>query len=165
MYYRTLGVMDPESVDKMLTLSGEVKYSFSSGSRMRIGRNAPKVLSKYHYAKWFKWKAGQRQRFKDIYPEYLIPMITQAWFLKFDPVEGQLDEMVFAANTKLAGTFVITALKDAQEMLIDGKIVVVNKGETITFNASTLHEVKPSENGQLWLCTMVRKAIEELQDF
>lgn len=164
MYYRMLGKLKEQSVAKLIELSEEVKYSFSTGSRLRGGRNIPNVLSKYHYSKWFQWKAEQRKRFKEIYPVWVTDLCVQVWFLKFDPVTGLLDEMVFAVNSPRAATFISTSLKDGQEIIIEGRTVVVNKGETITFKAATIHEIKESKQGQLWVCMMVRKEIEDLDD-
>lgn len=164
MFYRMLGKLPAATIEKLLEISERVTYVFSSGSRMRIGNNAPHVVSKYHYSKWFEWKGADREIFRGLFPKEIIDKAIQCWFLKYDPEVGMLDEMTFAVNARFPSSFIVTALQNGQEIIINGQSVTVNKGEVLTFQASTIHEVKPSKKGQLWACIMIHEPFTGLKD-
>lgn len=142
-----------EEVESLIELSKDVKFKDSKGSRMRVGANAPKVLSVYNYSKWFEWKHKQRELFKTAFPEVVLPKVLQGWFLEIPAGDGLLDLMNIWVGKPHSGRIVATALKD-QVIFLDNKEVRLQKGEQIGFSLCTLHEIKPSTEGQLWACVM-----------
>ena len=158
MYIIHKGVSE-STADEFLKLALELNYKFSIGSRMRLGKNAPHVESKYWYTRWFDWNFKQRSLFKELFPEEFTTRILQAWFLKYEPLTGLSDEMDFWLDHRNPATFYCLALHDGQTIVINGETVVVNKGEILEFTTNQLHEVRPSKNERHWACIMTRKSL------
>lgn len=158
--YRIHKVTNETQVNKLIELSKSLNFKFSEGSRMRKGANAPHVLSKYWYTRWFEWTAEQRQVVKDNYPQPFIRLPLQVWYLKFEAKVGMLDLMDYWVDQKTPPTIFALALQDNQNIHIDGKLVVANKGDIVEFSLGTLHEVKVQDRDSLWLCLMSRQKIK-----
>lgn len=153
--YKQYDDLTPEELESLVELSKEVKFKNSEGSRMRVGQNGPKAMSIYNYSKWFDWKHKQREVFKACFPEVAYPMIVQGWFLDIPANTGFLDRMIQWVDYPMSGRIIATALK-TQTIFLDDKPVRVKQGEQIGFSLCTVHEIKSSEEGQLWACTLFR---------
>lgn len=152
--YKHYDKLTDTEVEDLIALSKELKFKDSKGHRMRVGANAPRVLSVYNYSKWFEWRHKQREQFKTFFPEIALPKITQGWYLEIPANTGLLDLMTVWVGKPLSGRIIATALMD-QSIFLDGQEVCVKKGEQIGFSLCTPHEIKPSEQGQLWACVMI----------
>lgn len=153
--YRILSKISDDSLQKLLRLSEEVRYSYSTGSNRRTGQGRHESLSLYHYSKWFKWTKSQREIYSESLHKFSIDRALQCWFLKFDPGEGFLDTMDYWVNEKTPATIWSTALLDNQTIIIDDEEIVVKLGETIVFDLNRLHSVPISDKGQKWACVMI----------
>lgn len=160
--YKHYDKLTNEEVASLIALSKEVKFKDSKGSRMRVGANGADACSIYNYSKWFDWKHKQREIFRPCFPEMMHKSIIQGWFLEIPPNTGFLDKMVVWVGKEYSGRVIATALK-TQTILLDGTPVKVKKGEQIGFSLCTIHEIKPSTEGQLWACVMFRGCHTEVQ--
>lgn len=163
MLYKKIDTLSKDLVNSLNELASQLKYRFSEGSRMRKGRNAPFKLSKYHYSKWFDWSKEQRDVVRNALPESIMSKALQTWFVKYDPVTGMLDEMDFGVERANPVTFVIVSLKPKQTIILDGNSITCSEGEVIAFSIASVHEIKPSEEGQLWLCVMIPTKLEDIK--
>lgn len=152
-----------DEVDELLALSEEVKFQKAEGYRRRVGANGVNALSRYNVAKWFDWTHAQRETFRSKFPKPVQNKITQAWFLDIPRGTGFLDLMDYWVDKPFSGTVVCTALKD-QTIHLNKTAVKVKKGQQIGFSLRTLHEIKPSKEGQLWACVMFLGCHEQLCD-
>lgn len=161
--YKHYTPLTENELEKAIALSGQVKYRLSTGSRRRVGRNGVNALSMYNYAKWFDWNKTQRTEFKSFFSPEVINKAVQGWFLEIPPGKGFLDVMDYWVDKPLSGRVVATALK-AQTFYIDNKAVFLKAGDQIGFSLISLHEIKPSSEGQLWACVMIRGCYKEIVD-
>lgn len=150
-----------DAVNSLLELAGELPFKFSNGSRMRKGRNAPHVLSKYWYTRWFDWKHKQRVIYREAFPAEFTEITNQCWFVKYEANTGLLDVMDNWVNQKNPATFYCMALYDRQTIHINDELVIVNKGEILEFTINQIHEVRPLDRDRLWACIMARKATKK----
>lgn len=153
MYKQYTDVTETE-LEELETLSKEVKFQKAVGHRRRVGANGPNALSRYNVAKWFDWTHAQRELYRTKFPEPIQGKILQGWFLDIPRGTGFLDLMDYWVGKPLSGTVICTALKN-QSIYLDHKEIKVKKGQQIGFNLQTLHELKPSKDGQLWACVMI----------
>jgi hypothetical protein len=153
MYKQYENVSETE-LEELEVLSKEVKFQKAEGYRRRGGVNGPNALSRYNVAKWFDWTHAQRELYRIKFPAPIQSKILQGWFLEIPRGTGFLDLMDAWVGKPLSGTVIATALKN-QSIHLDHKEVKVKKGQQIGFNLQTLHELKPSKDGQLWACVMI----------
>lgn len=152
--YRRLQNEPADKVTGLIELSQSVRFKDSRGSRCRMGLNGSKACSIYNYSKWFDWKAAQRAFYKTCFPKHAMDQVLQGWFLELPPKTGFLDVMNYWVGADCAGTIVCTALRD-QSIIIGDETVGMHVGERLSFNLRTIHEIKPSDHGQLWACIMI----------
>jgi hypothetical protein len=150
-------------VDALLSVKGAVPFKDSYGNRCRMGANGSKACSIYNYSKWFNWTSAQRRAFKDAFPEKVVAKAVIGHFLEIPAGTGFLDLMNYWVDKFMAGKIITVSLQDNQTFLINGNPLVLNRGDTIGFSLRELHEIKPSEAGQLWACIMVRGDLESLK--
>lgn len=143
----------PAEVQDLLKLSEEVKFQAAEGYRRRVGANGSNKLSRYNVAKWFDWTHAQRETFRSVFPIPLQRKAIQGWFLDIPRGTGFLDLMDYWVDKPMSGSVCCTALKD-QVIHLDHKPIKIKKGQQISFSLCTLHEIKPSKEGQLWACIM-----------
>lgn len=148
--YETLPTLTEESITKLTDLQLSVSLS---NKDIRLGASGINNISVYEQSKWTTWTREQKLTFKEVMGSFVEKAIV-GWFLKFPANSGFLDTMNAWAESKSAGTIVAYALKDGQNIWINGSEVTVNKGEGIKFNLKHIHEVKPSNNDQIWACLM-----------
>lgn len=153
--YKHYDNLTTEEVESLVELSKEVKFKDSGGTRVRMGANGSNALSIYNYSKWFTWKHKQREVFKAAFPENSKDSIVQGWFLKLPAYKGFLDLQDTWVDNPMSGRVIATALQD-QTIYIENTAIDVKKGEQIGFSLCSLHEIKPSDKGQLWACVMIR---------
>lgn len=154
--YVLLKPLTSEKVESLLALKSEVKFSDSSGSRMRLGKNGPDACSVYNYSKWFSWTHAQRETIKSILPENQTSKSVQTWFLDIPAKKGFLDVMTAWEGRPNSGKVLAYALGDDQVIWLAGSPIRVKKGEGIGFCLSVIHQIKTSPSGQLWACMMIR---------
>lgn len=162
MYKSYQSISDTE-LTELIELSKEVKLDNITGHRRRIGANKSAKLSLYSMSKWFNWTHAQREVFRTKFPEPIQTKILQGWFLEIPRGTGFLDLMDYWVGKANSGSVVATALKD-QTIFLDKKELHVKAGQQIGFNLSTLHEIKPSKEGQLWACVMFLGCPLQLND-
>lgn len=151
--YKNFEPLSQAELKQLIEIKDSVTFTQAKGKDVRMGRNAPKVISVYNYAKWFDWRSNQRKVFKEFFPVTVREKILQGWFLEIPKHSGFLDVIDYWVGKPASGQVIATALQD-QSIILGGEEVVVRKGEQIGFNLSTLHEIKPSKKGQLWACVM-----------
>lgn len=156
MKYKLFPAASKTDVKKFIELSEGLVFSRAEGSKRRVGRNKEKALSIYKYSKWFTWSFKQRAIYRKLIGDHRASRTLQCWYMKVPAGDGFLDVMDYWVTHPTACSVVSVALKDNQSIWIDGEEVVVKKGEAIGFKLNTIHEIKPSENGQMWACIMSR---------
>lgn len=161
--YKQLEDVSAEELKTLNALKLEVALKKAEGYNRRVGANGVKALSKYNFSRWFEWSHAQRALFKDTFPVDYQNKIVQGWFLEIPRGTGFLDLMNYWVGKPLSGTVICTALKD-QTILLNHTPVMVKTGQQITFHLSTLHELKPSKEGQLWACAMVMGDPKKITD-
>lgn len=155
--YVLLNPLASAEIDKLLELKAEVKFSDSTGSRMRVGKNGPDACSVYNYSKWFSWTHAQRETIKSVLPEKQTTQAMQTWFLDIPPKVGFLDVMnKWVDYAHECGKILAYSLSGDQVIWLNGNPIRLKKGEGIGFCLSELHQIKTSPNGQQWVCMMVR---------
>lgn len=154
MYVRYPKLPD-ESLATLEKLVAELKWVNAVSHRRRMGENAYNNLSEYTNTRSFSWTHDQRERFRSAIPVKQHSKALVSYFIEFAPKTGFLDRMTtWTDNPASSGTIIAYALKDAVILLNDTE-VDVKRGEGIGFNLSVIHEIKASENGQLWANMMV----------
>lgn len=161
--YKYYNNLDDNEVEKLIELSEQVKFQKSEGHRRRVGVNGTNALSNYNVAKWFDWTHAKREQFRTNFPIPIQDKILQGWFLDIPRGTGFLDLMGYWVDKPFSGSMVATALRD-QTIFIDKKEIAVTKGQQIGFSLRSLHEIKPSKDGQLWACIMFFGDHTELHD-
>lgn len=161
--YKRYDKLTTEEFESLVALSKEVTFKEAKGSRVRVGANAPEIMSVYNYSKWFTWKAKQRDLFKTFFPAQAIEKATQGWFLEIPENKGFLDTMTYWVGKPTSGRVIATALK-TQSIIIDDESVRVKKGDQIGFSLESVHSIKPSAEGQLWACVMIRGCYNKVSD-
>lgn len=161
--YKHYTPLTESEVENAIELSKEVKFREAFGSRRRVGRNGQNALSKYNYSKWFEWNKKQRDTFKTFFSKEVIDQAVQGWFLEIPAGSGFLDVMDYWVGKPLSGRVIATALKE-QVFHLEGKGVQLSPGEQIGFSLTSLHEIKPSPEGQLWACVMIRGCHTKVAD-
>ena len=156
MKYKIFPAVSEDVVKKYIGLSEELNFTRAEGSKRRVGRNKQNGLSIYKYSKWFNWGFKQRDLYRTLIGEHRAARNIQCWYMKVPAGDGFLDVMDYWVTHDSACSVVSVALKGDQSIWIDDEEVVVKKGEAIGFKLNTLHEIKPSENGQMWACIMSR---------
>lgn len=154
MYVRYPKLPD-EALATLDELVKELNWVNAVSHRRRMGENRYNNLSEYTNTRWFSWTREQRDRFRSAIPEKQNSKALVGYFIELAPKTGFLDRMTtWTDNPASSGTIIAYALKDAVILLNDTE-VDVKRGEGIGFNLSVIHEVKASENGQLWANVMV----------
>ena len=154
MYVRYPKLSD-DNLATLEELVRELNWVASISHRRRMGENLQDNLSQYTNTRWFKWTHEQRQRFRSAIPENQHSKALVGYFIEFAPKTGLLDRMTtWKDDPANSGTIIAYALKDGVILLNDTE-VDVKRGEGIGFNLSVIHEIKPSDNGQLWANLMV----------
>lgn len=155
MYTRYSKLSD-ESLAALDQLCTELEWKHSTSHRRRMGENGINALSEYDNTRWFTWTHEQRLRFRAAMPENQQKKALVGYYIQFAPVTGFLDRMTtWVDKPASSGTIIAYALQDNQVIYLNDEPVVVNRGEGIGFNLGTVHEVKASEQGQLWANMMV----------
>lgn len=154
MYVRYPKLPD-ESLATLEELLKELNWVNAVSHRRRMGENSYNNLSEYTNTRSFSWTHEQRERFRSTIPENQSRKALVSYFIEFAPKTGFLDRMTtWKDNPASSGTIIAYALKDAT-ILLNDTVVDVKRGEGIGFNLSVIHEVKASDNGQLWANMMV----------
>ncbi|AEH03580.1 hypothetical protein AVT69_gp155 [Pseudomonas phage PhiPA3] len=159
--YKHYDPLTEAELETLLTLKDQVPFKIATSYKRRMGENGNKALSIYNYSKWFEWTKPQRELFKEGFSNDALDKAVQGWFLELPAGKGFLDRMTTWVDKPGSGTIIATALKD-QDILLDDKSVHLKKGEQIGFHLSTIHQIAPSKEGQLWACIMVRGDHEKL---
>jgi len=147
--------LDEQNVKALVELRSEFELPNVRSNSRRMGENSCHNLSVYKNTRWFSWNRDQRQRFKDALPKKQWEKAVVGWFLDFPAKEGFLDRMTTWVNEVQSGTIIAYALRTNQSILINDEPVMVKKGEGIGFSLRNIHEIKRSQEGQLWACVMV----------
>lgn len=160
--YTRLQPLSESAVVDLLELKEQVTFSNADGARRRQGLNDFNALSIYSYSKWFNWTSAQRTLVKQHLPEKQTGSAKQLWFLELPPKTGFLDVMDYWVGLgNRCGKVCAYALQD-QTILIAGKAVNVKKGGGIYFCLSEIHQIKPCDAGQLWLCVMTMRSVNDV---
>jgi hypothetical protein len=151
--------LTPSRVHTLKQLFDTFSLVQASSHRLRMGENGAKNLSTYYTTRWFTWRWQVRDMFKLQFPEKMVQRATVGWFLYIPPEVGFLDRMTaWVGKEAGSGTAMAYAMQNGQTLLLNDREVTLNRGEGIGFNLSEIHEIKPSAQGQLWACVMVRGA-------
>ena len=156
MNYKVFPAVSKATVKKYIELSETINFTQAEGSKRRVGLNKEKALSIYKYSKWFSWNYKQRAIYRELLGQHRSGRSIQCWYLDIPAGDGFLDVMDYWVKHPVSCSVVSVALKGNQSIWIDGEEVIVKKGEAIGFKLNSLHEIKPSENGQMWACIMSR---------
>ncbi len=162
MYVRFPKLSD-EALATLQRLRDQVQFTESESHRRRMGENGQQALSRYRYSRYFFWPHAIRSAFKAQFPSKQAGQAVVGWYLELDPEVGFLDRMTYWVGKRQSGTSIAYALHADQVIYINDEPVTVPKGEGIGFNLSEIHEIKPSDDGQLWACVMVLGAPERYQ--
>lgn len=153
--YVTYPKLSSDSLKTLEELVLEINWADTKAHRLRLGENGGANISQYKTTRWFEWTAEQRARFRSALPDTHCKSALVGYFLGFEPKTGFLDRITtWEGDAANSGTIIAYALKDATILLNDVEIEV-KRGEGIGFNLSVVHEVKASEEGQLWANVMV----------
>lgn len=149
-YYTSL---DAASLDNITKLCESIKLKVPNILNIPLGHNGQSKLSIYRKSDWLDWTSKQRLVFRSAFPRDAQLKLTHSWLLEIPPGKGFLDTMDKWVNHPSPSTVIMTALK-TQSILLNGKSLKVLAGEQIGFKLSTVHEIKPTYEGQLWLCAL-----------
>ena len=105
-------------------------------------------------SKWLAWTREQRAAFKEALPSEYVDQALIGNFLHVPAKTGYLEPQTYWVNTKIAGTMFSYALSNL-EIIIDGEVVKVAKGQGIKFSLKTVHEIKSKSSAQNWACLML----------
>lgn len=150
--YPKLPDQDLEVLQKLVT---EVSFVEAVSHRRRMGENKMHALSIYNYSRWYAWNRFQRRAYRAAHNANAEPDILVGWLLDIPPEQGFLDRQTYWVDKKMAHTVVSYAVKSDQTIHINDVPIVVPQGAGIGFSLRTIHEIKPSTEGQLWACVMV----------
>lgn len=149
--------LSPSKAHALYQLFDTFTLKQASSHRLRMGENRMDNLSVYFTTRWFKWRYQVRDLFKEQLPEAMVNQAMVGWYLHLPPETGFLDRMTTWVDKQAgSGTVMAYALQDGQVIILNEQEHVVNRGEGIGFHLSEVHEIKPSTEGQLWACIMVR---------
>jgi hypothetical protein len=154
--HRIYPALSAEQQAELIELSKEMKWIEAYSFRRRMGVNGADALSIYKNTRWFTWTAKQRNKYKALLPEHMVNQAVVGWYLDLPAGDGFLDRMTVWVDKPNSGTAIAYALRGDQTILINDKPVLVKQGQGIGFSLREIHEIKPSEEGQLWACVMVR---------
>lgn len=161
MSYKKLPTLSESRVVALKELADTVHLKTSVGSRVRMGRNKEKRLSRYLYSKWFNWSRKERQIYREAVGESRAKEAVQCWFLRIPEKDGFLDVMdTWVYQGGRAAVIATYAVGGDQTIWIGDEEILVKKGEGIAFRLSELHEIRESEEGQLWACMMTQMSPE-----
>lgn len=157
MKYKITEEISEDSISNLKKLTESLSFKFSEGSRARKGMNAPDIMSKYWYTKWFDWSSKQRRVFSDNFNKDYINKALQCWFLRYDANVGMLDDMNAWLNLEHSASIIAIPLNGNHDINIDGEKIIVPKGKGIVFPLNVVHSVDINPEERLWACLMFRE--------
>jgi hypothetical protein len=149
--------LSPTRVTRLRQLFDTFNLKQASSHRLRMGENGASNQSVYFTTRWFTWRYQIRDMFKAQLPEAMVNSAMVGWFLHLPPETGFLDRMTtWVGKEAGSGTAMAYSLQDGQVIYLNDIPHQLNRGDGIGFNLSEIHEIRPSAEGQLWACVMVR---------
>lgn len=143
--YELLDPISADNVDALKELMGSVELRAGDDHGSNVIESS----------KWLAWTREERATFKSMLPESYVEQAVIGSFLHVPADTGYLEPQTYWENARSAGTMVSYALEDNLEIIIDGEVVEVAKGEGIKFSLKTVHEIKSSDADQNWACLML----------
>lgn len=147
--YELVTKLNDDAVSSLEVLQQEVEFRTDD---IRVGKNAPSVMSVYKHSKWYNWNRIQKATFKEAMGSHVDTAVV-GWFVTF-PRSGFLDVMTYWQDMVSAGTVVAYSLTDNNKIIVSGQEVTLNKGEGIKFSLKEIHEIKPEGFERNWACLM-----------
>lgn len=149
--------LTPTRVTRLRQLYDTFNVPQATARRLRMGENGNANSSVYHTTRWFSWRYQVRDMFKEQLPENMVNSAMVGWFLDLPPETGHLDRMTtWVGKEAASGTAMAYSLQDGQVIYLNDVAYQLNRGDGIGFHLSEVHEIRPSKEGQLWACVMVR---------
>lgn len=127
----------------------------STSIRRRMGANGMANPSMYKTWKWHKFSRIDKQTISDLSPKGIIPKTFLFFFRKYDAGVGLLDKMTRWVDTKNTISFLCVSLESNQSIIIDGKLYLLQSGDSIKFNITHEHEVPRVKEDALWAIWML----------
>lgn len=149
--------LTPSRVTRLRELFDTFSLTQATSHRQRMGENGAENSSVYFTTRWFGWRYQVRDLFKEQLPPAIVSKALVGWFLHLPPNTGFLDRMTtWVGREDESGTAMAYSMQDGQVIRLNDVEHQLNRGDGIGFNLSEVHEIFPSDAGQLWACVMVR---------
>lgn len=144
-----------KAVTELVNIASNAVWESSTSIRRRTGANGMDNPSMYQTWKWYRIPRAFKSTIIDLSPKNIWDKTFMFFFRKFEKDVGLLDTMTNWVGTKNVTSFLAVALGDKQQIIIDGELIVLDAGDSVTFNITHEHSVPKVKEDALWAIWMI----------